>query len=164
MYHVIHLWERDNVNLGKGLLYRIKLEIKWATMKSSDFPTNTYKNSKRSMMHLSFSGQVLRPPVTPTVEVFKLKIPPLDLPCKEENPMYPRHIHYIQMCLNVNVFPLKHSPTVYQTIRIWAKRSISCPVEHPLRGTTMLISSFWSFCHVCYYKECVCVCIGISAL
>lgn len=70
-------------------------------------------------MHFSFSGHALRPPVTPTVEVFKLKIPPLDFPRREEeNPMLHRDIHYIQMCLNVNVFPLKRSPTVCQTIRI----------------------------------------------
>lgn len=70
------------------------------------------------MTHLSFSGHVLHPTILPTVEVFKEKLPALDLTCKEENPIFQRHIDYIQMCLNANVFPLKHFPTVHQTIRI----------------------------------------------
>lgn len=126
-------------------------------MKSSDLATNTWKNSRSSMMHLSFSGHVLHPPITTTVEVFKLKLTPLDPSCKEENPMFYRHIHYIQTHLNVNVLPLKHCLTVYQTIRISAVRSISCAVKHPLKGATVLIWSFQSFCQACHHTNLVCV-------
>lgn len=70
------------------------------------------------MTHFSFSGHVLRPSILPTVEVFKEKLLTLDLTCKEEKSRFQRHVDYIQMCLNANVFPLKHFPTVYQTIRI----------------------------------------------
>lgn len=70
------------------------------------------------MTHFSFSGHILCPPILPTVEVFKEKLHALDLTHKEENTMFQRHIDYIQMCLNANVFPLKHFPTVYQTIKL----------------------------------------------